>query len=288
MLSMTAFASVSGAKELLSWRWELRSVNHRYLDVQCRLPEALKGYESVCREVVRQRLHRGKVEVSLKIEHETLDRKPRLNTEKLFQLARLLEEVHAILPHTAPVDPLAVLALPQMLCEQDNDDPDALDESFVVATLNAALDQLVAEKNREGSALRAVLQQKAESALGQVKQLNDQLETIMVSHIAQLKQRVRLIAPDLDETRWVQEVALLAQKADISEEMDRLQVHLHDLLSLLRSGEPVGRKLDFLMQELNREANTLGAKSVVLAVTQASLALKVLIEQMREQIQNVE
>lgn len=287
MLSMTAFATVVGQQGNLSWTWEVRSVNNRFLDVQCRLPDSIKPFESRVREMIRQQVSRGKVEVVLRLDQSQQATLPRINTETLFHLATLLEEVKAVIPQVSHVDPLAVLSQPNMLMMNGIADA-ILSESDVVTSFQTALTQFVTEKSREGRALQAVLQQRAESALALVVQLSSQLERIMTTHIDNLKQKVQAIAPDLEASRWVQEVAILAQRADVAEEIDRLQVHLRDLLNLLTTSEPVGRKLDFLMQELNREANTLGSKAVALEVTQVSLDLKLLIEQMREQIQNVE
>lgn len=287
MLSMTAFTHLVGQQGEQSWTWEVRSVNNRFLDVQCRLPDRVKPFESRLREMVRQQVNRGKVEVVLRLEQSQSTCLPRINTETLFHLANLLEEVKAVIPHISSVDPIAVLAQPNMLTITDSADG-VLSEADVITSFQVALTQFVVEKSREGRALQVILQQRAESALALVVRLSGQLERIMNTHIDNLKQKVQAIAPDLEASRWVQEVAILAQRADVAEEIDRLQVHLHDLLNLLNASEPVGRKLDFLMQELNREANTLGSKAIALEVTQVSLELKLLIEQMREQIQNVE
>ncbi len=287
MLSMTAFATLAKSQDGVHWVWELRSVNNRFLDIQLRLPDVFKPQESVYRELIRQRVNRGKVEVSLRIESVAKDAVPRLNTEKLFQFAALINEVRVALPQVSPVDPLAILTIPNMIL-QDSGHDQAVDEAMIQSSLLEALALFVEQKGREGAALQAVLQQRSEAALAQVMHLREQLESLMAQHVSQLKQRVQMIAPDLDESRWIQEVAMIAQRVDIAEEIERLRIHLLDTRVLLTAKEPVGRKLDFLMQELNREANTLGAKSMALEVTQASLALKVWIEQMREQVQNVE
>jgi uncharacterized protein (TIGR00255 family) len=288
MLSMTAFVSSVTKHGRLTWTWDIRSVNNRFLDVQLRLPDLLKSHEFHCRDLIRQACHRGKLDVSLKLERSASETNPCLNTDKLFHLATLLEEVSKVIPHTSAVDPLAVLALPNILETDVGVNLTEEEARIIFDSLPLALERFMTEKAREGSALQSVLQKRTESALTQVRQLQAQLESLMAEHIAQLKQKIQLIAPELEASRWAQEVAIIAQRVDISEELDRLTIHLNDVLHLLNSSEPTGRKLDFLMQELNREANTLGSKSMAVAVTQTSLALKILIEQMREQIQNVE
>jgi uncharacterized protein (TIGR00255 family) len=166
-------------------------------------------------------------------------------------------------------------------------DGDALEQA-IIAACDEAIDALNTAREREGGALAEIMRQRAEAALKLVENLQRMAPEIIRRYIDNLRARVRDLAGELDEGRWSQEVVLLAQRSDVTEELDRLSTHLKEIFSILKKDEPVGRRLDFLMQELNREANTLGAKACTMDITQVSLALKVLIEQMREQIQNLE
>lgn len=286
MRSMTAFARASKTLSNGSLVWEIKSVNHRFLEVFVRMPEEVRHVEMSVRERLRDKLSRGKVEATLKLQLLPTTDSTQLDAQRLTQVAELLSQVQKAVSGTKNVDPMAVLAWPGVVQNSTGDGEEL--EQAIISACEEAVDLLNAAREREGAALADIMQQRAEAALKLVENLQRMAPEIIRRHIDNLRARVRDLAGDLDEGRWSQEVVLLAQRADVTEELDRLATHLREIFSILKKNEPVGRRLDFLMQELNREANTLGAKACTMDITQVSLALKVLIEQMREQIQNLE
>ncbi|MCQ4348585.1 YicC family protein [Pseudomonas stutzeri] len=284
--SMTAFARVESTGPWGTLSWELRSVNHRYLEPHLRLPEALRELEGGVREALRQGLARGKVECTLRLTEESAGKALQVDRERAAQVVAACEAVAALIRHPAPIDPLAVLAWPGVLVA-DAADPQAL-SSAALALFGQALDELKASRAREGAALAALLEERLAAILTEVEALRALVPQMLAAQRQKIENRFAELQAELDPQRLEQELVLLAQKSDVAEELDRLSTHVREVRRVLKAGGAAGRRLDFLMQELNREANTLGSKAFDPRSTQAAVNLKVLIEQMREQVQNIE
>lgn len=285
--SMTAFARWEQPSAWGTITWELRSVNHRYLETALRLPEALRGLESLARERVGAALGRGKVEGTLKLQTAGATAAAiTLNfplVERLLDVAAELE--HRIGPGTG-LRLIDVLRWPGVVNETEPD----LDEirTVILGALDVALAELIATREREGRRTAEMLLQRCEAVRTQVARARARRPEVMARWRDKLLSRLADIPVDADPGRLEQELALIAQRLDVDEELDRLDAHLDEIQAVFERSEPVGRRLDFLMQELNREANTLSSKAADTDTTRAAVELKVLIEQMREQIQNIE
>ncbi|MCL7941527.1 YicC family protein [Halomonas sp. ATCH28] len=284
--SMTAFSRQDRDTAAGTLQLELRSVNQRYLEPHFRLPEALRDLEPMFREALRTRLARGKVECTLRFEPAGDEAAPAVDRHRLAALATALEEVRESVPGTAMPDALSLLDHPGVL-ESRGPDMETVKQQ-ALALFQAALDDLVAGRAREGEKLAALIRERLTAVNTQVAEVRRLMPHILERQRAQLLERLEAIRAELDPQRLEAELVLLAQKADVDEELDRLATHVAEVERQLDQPGPVGRRLDFLMQELNREANTLSSKSVVAATTRCAVELKVLIEQMREQIQNIE
>ena len=284
---MTAFAREEHREAWGSAQWELRSVNNRYLDVSPKLPEDLRKLESDVRERIRARLGRGKVDCYLRVSYDV---EAHGGFEIDLQLARRLaeasREVDALLHDPAPVSSIDVLRWPGVI-RGTTVDLDRVART-VLDLLDQALTDLIASRRREGEKIAAMIEQRLDSMETIVGAVLERVPQILADTRNRLVARLAELTAELDPERLEQEVALLAQKSDVAEELDRLRAHMSEVRRVLGQSDPVGRRLDFLMQELNREANTLGSKSIDTESTRASVDLKVLIEQMREQVQNVE
>jgi uncharacterized protein (TIGR00255 family) len=285
--SMTAFARREQPSVWGTITWELRSVNHRYLEASLRLPEALRGLESPARERIAAALSRGKVEGTLKLQAAgEAAAAITLNfplVERLLDVAAELE--HQMGPGTG-LRLIDVLRWPGVVNETEPD----LDEirTAILGALDAALAELIATREREGQRTAELLRQRCEAMRIQVVRARARRPEVLARWRDKLLSRLADIPAEADPGRLEQELALIAQRLDVDEELDRLDTHLDEIQAVFERPEPVGRRLDFLMQELNREANTLSSKSVDADTTRAAVELKVLIEQMREQIQNIE
>lgn len=284
--SMTAFTRQETQGDWGSLVWEIRSVNHRYLEPHLRLPDSLRELEGSLREKLRQSLSRGKVECTLRFVPETQQQTLSVDREYAAQLVAAAEELGQMISDRQPINPLEVLRWPGVLLESELD-MDAVKKA-ALKLFNTALDDLAQGRAREGAELALLIAQRLDSIDQVVIQVRGRLPEIMAAQRNNLRNRLTELRAELDEARIEQEIALLAQKADVDEELDRLDTHVQEVRRVLKQKEPVGRRLDFLMQELNREANTLSSKSIVADTTQCAVELKVLIEQMREQIQNIE
>lgn len=284
--SMTAFARHEQTSAWGAIAWELRSVNHRYLETSIRLPEMLRSLETPARERIAAALSRGKVEGTLKLQTASAAPAITLNlpmVERLLEVAGELE--HLMGPGTG-LKLVDVLRWPGVIHEPE---PDlAAIQQAILDSLDAALAELVATREREGERTAELLRQRCAAIRIQVKRVRGRRPEVLARWRDKLLNRLADIAVDADPGRLEQELALIAQRLDVDEELDRLDTHLDEIESVLQRNEPVGRRLDFLMQELNREANTLSAKSADADTTRCAVELKVLIEQMREQIQNIE
>ncbi|GHE21171.1 YicC/YloC family endoribonuclease [Halomonas urumqiensis] len=284
--SMTAFARQARESDWGSLQIELRSVNQRYLEPHFRLPDSLRDLEPVFREALRQRLARGKVECTLRFEPASGATSLAINHERLAEVARALGEVRTVVPDAVMPNALALLDHPGIL-ESHEPDPESV-KAEATTLFQATLDDLLAGRAREGEKLATLIRERLDGVNTQVAEVRRLLPEILQRQRVLLLERLDTAKAELDPQRLEAELVLLAQKADVDEELDRLATHVAEVERQLRQKGQVGRRLDFLMQELNREANTLSSKAVVASTTRCAVELKVLIEQMREQIQNIE
>ena len=284
--SMTAFARTEEAAPWGTLQVEIRSVNQRYLEPHFRLPESLRDLEPVLRDALRQRLVRGKVECSVRFESTEAVQAPTVNVQRLKEVANALATIQRHVPSALAPTTLELLNQPGVM-ESQHLDQDAI--KVTAKTLfDQALDELIDARAREGEKLAEMITSRLTAVSTQVAIVKGLLPHILERQRAQLLERLEIAKTELDPQRLEAELVLVAQKADVDEELDRLTAHVEEVSRQLIQKGPKGRRLDFLMQELNREANTLSSKSVVAESTRCAVELKVLIEQMREQIQNIE
>jgi len=285
--SMTAFARCEHRGEWGHLTWELRSVNHRYLEVFARLPEALRALEPQVRASAAKRLGRGKVEFNLRFQPAaSAVGHLSLNQDLARDVLRMAAEVEGLIGLSRSLSPMDVLAWPGV-AEQPEPDLGPVRQQALVALSNA-LDDFVSTREREGEQIHQMITQRCSSLSSLVAQARARRPELMARLREKLEGRLRDLPLDADPGRLEQELVIVAQRLDVDEELDRLDAHLAELGKVLDRPEPVGRRLDFLMQELNREANTLSSKSADTESTRIAVDMKVLIEQMREQVQNVE
>jgi uncharacterized protein (TIGR00255 family) len=289
--SMTGYAALSDELPLGTLSAEIRSVNHRYLDIQFRLPDEFRSFEPSLRELVAARLARGKVECRLGLQSTPSSQLSlQLNTALLHQLVELDRRVRSEVPGATSLTVSDVIRWPGMV-QVDAMPLDQLREQ-VQALMSQALEEFTAARAREGEKLKALLLERVARMEVLVQKVQPRIPLLVAAYqervAARLRDALKEFAAPLDEDRIRQELVLFASKVDVEEELSRLSAHLVETRRILTDGGAAGKRLDFLMQELNREANTLGSKSVDVDVSQASIELKVLIEQMREQVQNIE
>lgn len=281
--SMTAFArSESGHIS-----WEIRSVNHRYLEVGVKVPDAFRSLEIGLRNKLKARLNRGKIDCQLRIGHSQASEASLSIDEKLLEdLTGALATIIPKLETVAPVNPLEVLKWPGLLSEPTEDEESI--KRTVVELFDIALAQLIEMRSSEGAELRKIILEKLADLRSIVEQAATEAPIISARQRDKMISKLNDLNIDADPGRIEQELVIMAQKSDVAEELDRLNTHIEEVSATLDSKEAVGRRLDFLMQELNREANTLSSKAVATNTTIQAVELKVAIEQMREQIQNIE
>ena len=284
--SMTAFARVEHISNQGTLSWEIRSVNHRYLEPHLRLPEAFRDLEGAVREALRQGLSRGKVECTLRLTEEVTGKPLQIDRERAAQLVDAAQSIAHLITAPAPINPLEVLAWPGVLVA-DAADPQA-QNAAALKLFAQALEELCNGRAREGAELARLLNERLDQMLLEIAALRELVPQMLATQRQKILDRFREMLAELDPQRLEQEMVLLAQKSDVAEELDRLNTHVSEVRRVLKAGGAAGRRLDFLMQELNREANTLGSKAFDPRSTQAAVTLKVLIEQMREQVQNIE
>ncbi len=285
--SMTAFARSTAQTEWGDLCWELRSVNHRYLEISTRLPEEMRQLEAPVRERIAQAVQRGKIDCSLRLQANTHNSHFELNTDLVQQLLAIAKQVNQLRQHAQEeLSVMDILRWPGVL-EMSLPDADAMSQPILHA-LDESLEQLLAHRQREGEQLRQLLEQRCQAITDEVSSVREELPMILQTQRERLQSRLLELEQNLNLERLEQEMVFMAQKMDVAEELDRLETHLLEVRQTLKDDKPIGRRLDFLMQELNREANTLGSKSIHTRTSMVSVNLKVLIEQMREQIQNVE
>lgn len=285
--SMTAFSGNETEIANLSIGCEIRSVNHRYCDILLKIPDRLRFLETPIRAAIAAKINRGKVECILTCKKQTkFEQDLSINQAAVTALLKATQLIEQQMPTVRPFSALEVLVFPGIQQEVDTDNTEL--SATAIALVNQTLTTLVETRQREGAQLKLLIEERcakmrhlvglATQRMPEVLQL---LRTRLINRVAEL-----VAQPDFD--RLEQELVLITQKLDIAEELDRLDAHITEVLRTLDQSEPTGRRLDFLMQELNREANTLGSKSNDKEMTRISIELKVLIEQMREQIQNIE
>lgn len=283
--SMTAFARETDDSGPGGLAVEIRSVNHRYLDCQFKLPEAVRGLEPRLREQLQSRLSRGKLEVQFRLQaHGGGEDGLAINEGRLQALVQAMARVESLAENLQSPTSLDMLQWPGVVDSSSNDDLN----QRALGLFERALDSLVDTRRREGEKLAGFIRERLEAVAGEVSAARGRMPDLLAQQRKRLEARLSELDADLDIDRLEQELVIIAQKADVEEELDRLDAHVEEVMRVLTKGGPCGRRLDFLMQELNREANTLSSKSLATSTTQNAVELKVLIEQMREQIQNIE
>ena len=284
--SMTAFA-----RNTLDFSWgsvtcELRSVNHRFLETGFRLPETLRDIEMPLREIARKKLSRGKVDCSVQVAFNNTDASVNADLQLAKRYIDIAEKLGAELQNPAPISPLEIMRWPGVLKDQEVESETL--HNAALKTFSSTVDQLLEGRQREGDKLADMIEQRLQGIEAQAALVREHLPEILDHQRERLNEKLRDLKAQLDEDRLEQEMVIISNRADVDEELDRLVAHISEIRLVLQSRDSIGRRMDCLMQELNREANTLGSKSIAGVTTQASVELKVLIEQMREQIQNIE
>jgi len=283
--SMTAFGRLEESGTWGGAVWEIRTVNHRYLDMFIRLPEELRMLENAVREHISAQIKRGKVDCTLHFDSNgTSTGVLPVNTVLAEQLIQAAESLP--INSTTPINPVDILRWPGVI-ERESMDIESLGKTLL-EMLDRSLQMLLETRHREGEKLKSMLMDRCKAASRQVDQIREQLPAIMDKIRERYIKKANELQIELDQERLEQEMLILAQKMDVAEELDRLDTHIGEIKRVLNENSPVGRRLDFLMQEMNREANTLGSKAANVDMSNVSIELKVLIEQMREQIQNIE
>jgi uncharacterized protein (TIGR00255 family) len=287
ILSMTGYASHENNTQNGVLLVELRSVNHRYLELQLKLDEQIRSFEVLAREMIQAKLGRGKVDCRISLMRDSQQTAlPQLNHAVLQQIAESAKTAAQYFPHTQPVNMLDILRMPGVMAVETID-AEALELDFK-NSLSIALSALIEAKSREGSKLKAIILARLDEICLLVAKVKPMMPELVKNYQQKLISKLHEATNSNDDERIRQEIVLYAQRIDVDEELSRLGAHIEEVRHILNATGGVGKRLDFLMQELNREANTLGSKSVAIETSQISMQLKVLIEQMREQIMNLE
>lgn len=284
--SMTAYARHEIKGEWGSASWELRSVNQRYLETYFRLPEQFRSLEPVVRERLRTRLTRGKVECNLRFEPDASTQTSLILNESLAR--QLVEAANWVKMQSdeGEINPIDVLRWPGVMSAREQD-LDAI-TAEIMAALEKTLDDFIAARETEGQALKDLIEQRLAGVSQEVASVRAHMPDILKWQRERLVTKLEEANVQLENNRLEQELVMMAQRIDVAEELDRLEAHVKETYNILQKKEAVGRRLDFMMQEFNRESNTLASKSINADITKSAIELKVLIEQMREQIQNIE
>ena len=284
---MTAFASSDAEIDNLTINCELRSVNHRYCDISLKLPERLKFTEAEVRPLIASMLKRGKIECCLSYKkHANNTQKITINEDAVKALIKATTQIEEHMHQQQSFSALEVLGFPGIQQEPETNKQSLLDG--INSLVEDALKKMILAREQEGSQLAILIEERCVKTQLLVDLANKRLPEVLEQIRTKISTRISELMAEPDFDRLEQEMVYLAQKLDVAEELDRLNTHVQEVQNVLTKKEPVGRRLDFLMQEMNREANTLGSKSADKQMTQISIDLKVLIEQMREQIQNIE
>lgn len=285
--SMTGFGSARRRLGDIEIVWEMKTVNHRYLDIALRVPREWSGMEPLLRERIAAKLYRGKVDCSLKLE-PVAERAAELtiNTAVLTQLGKAIDEVQTVVHGLERANVLDVLRWEGVLSSAAKVGDEW--QAAVLEALSTALDELLANRQREGASLKTMILARCDELERVVGEVGQRLPAVREHWRDRLLARIEEMAVEVDSARLEQEILFTAQKMDVAEELDRLKMHIQEVRNTLDTNKSIGRRLDFLMQELHRETNTIASKSVDSSVTQLTVDMKVLIEQMREQVQNIE
>ena len=285
--SMTAYARKEVKGDWGSAVWEIRSVNQRYLETYFRMPEQFRGLEPVLRERFRKRLARGKVECNLRFEANPAAKgELSINEALASQVIKAAEQVMHMTGELSRINPFQVMQWPGVM-ETPEQDMDAVNKVLLEA-FDGAMDEFIEARAREGENMKALIEQRLNAISAEVVKVRARMPEILEWQRERLFSKFEDAKVELDPSRIEQELIILAQKSDVAEELDRLDSHVKETTNILKKGGAVGRRLDFMMQEFNRESNTLASKSISTDITASGVELKVLIEQMREQIQNIE
>ena len=285
--SMTAFASGEAELADLLVNCELRTVNHRYCDLSFKIPERLRFIESDARAILSNKLNRGKIECSFSYKKQNRDGQSfNVNLEAVSALLKITEQIENLMQNPARFSALDILALPAI--QQESIIDRQVLHDGLIELLKKTIEQLIETREREGRQLAILIEERCVKMQEFVIQATQRMPEVLTNIRLKLQERVTELVANPDMDRLEQELVHLTQKLDIAEELDRLNTHITEVLRIIKQKEPVGRRLDFLMQEMNREANTLGSKAADIEMTQIAIELKVLIEQVREQIQNIE
>ncbi|KGK23048.1 hypothetical protein DC58_13250 [Vibrio navarrensis] len=285
--SMTGYARKEVKSDWGTAVWEIRSVNQRYLETYFRLPEQFRGLEPLLRDRFRQRLARGKVECNLRFEANPAAKSElKINEALAKQVIKAAEQVMHMTGELSRLNPFQVMQWPGVM-ETPEQDMDTINKALLAA-FDEALAEFIESRGREGDNMKALIEQRLEAISAEVVKVRARMPEILQWQRERLLGKFEEAKIELDATRVEQELILLAQKSDVAEELDRLDSHVKEARNVLKKGGACGRKLDFMMQEFNRESNTLASKSIATDITASGVELKVLIEQMREQIQNIE
>ena len=285
--SMTAFARRQEHTEFGTLQWEVRSVNQRFLDLNFRLPEVVRHLEMPLREIIRNTLNRGKCDINLKITTDSNKASSfSVNESVISSLLATHQKVAEVAGNHDHLSTLQIMQWPGVLEEPETDEKSR--DNLILSLFKQTLKDLIKARHREGEAMKDIILDRVTGIKCQLEVVKPAVAEIQATQRAKLEEKLSELSLDPDQDRLEQELVYAAQKSDIAEEIDRLDTHLAEIERILAKGGSVGRRLDFLMQELNREANTIGSKSISKVTTAASVEMKVLIEQMREQIQNIE
>jgi len=284
--SMTAYARITEEHSWGSISCELKSVNHRFLEIGFRIPESLREAETKLRDMARKKLGRGKIDCSIQIAFSHSDVSSGLDIETAREHIKIVESIAAEIAKPEAISAVDIMKLPGVLKDSAIDTKQLI--AVGVQAFDLALDQMLEGRAREGDKLADMIEQRLSGIETQIALVRKHLPDILQQQRNRLEEKLAELKEQLDEQRLEQEMVIIANRTDVDEEIDRLEAHVSEIRRVLGNSESIGRRLDFLMQELNREANTLGSKSISNITTQASVELKVLIEQMREQIQNIE
>ena len=284
--SMTAFATVQASHDWGSLSWEVRSINHRYLEPNFRLPDTLNSLEMPLRDQIRKFVQRGKLDCRLRIEADRTHREIDINIDVARKYIAAGEAIAQLMSSPAPIYPMDILNMPGV--QADNAIDPELVKTAAIALYQQVMEQLVESREREGNKLADFIRQRLADISLHIETIRTNMPELLATQKQKLVDKLAELGGQLDHERLEQELVYLAQKADVDEELDRLEVHVAEIYRVLHSDKVMGRRLDFLMQEVNREANTISSKSFASTTTRSAVELKVLIEQMREQIQNIE
>ena len=285
--SMTAYGRAENSDNQISISCEIRSVNHRYLEIAVRMPEELRPLEQKIRDYISKKIKRGKIECNIRIEQQdTYDEALSINQDLLKNIIDVAENINSDLSTSTSLNSLDLLRWPGVL-KKNTLDVKKIDK-LLFKIVNQAIDIVINTRQREGKKIKKMITDRCSKIKKIIASIHKIMPAILKNYRKKLISRIQEISNELDNERLEQELLFISQKMDIEEEIDRLNAHIDEVIRVVDQKGPIGRRLDFLMQEMNRESNTLGSKSYHIKTSNASVELKVLVEQMREQIQNIE